>query len=56
MTEQGGMVQCCNTLEPGQFRIGRVGLEFSEQCEVKLINKDEVLHKLSIVCNYCYRV
>ena len=42
MTEQGGMVQVCNTMEPGEFRIGRVGREFPDQTEVKLINKDEV--------------
>ena len=42
MTEQGGLVQVCNTMEPGEFRIGRVGREFTDQCEVKLINKDEV--------------
>ena len=42
MTEQGGLVQVCNTMEPGEFRIGRVGKEFPDQAEVKLINKDEV--------------
>ena len=41
-TEITAFIQLSNTPEPGEFRIGRVGLEFKDQCEVKLINKDEV--------------
>ena len=41
-TEITAFVQLCNTPEPGQFRIGRVGREYPDQCEVRLINKDEV--------------
>lgn len=42
MTEQGGMPQIMNTVHPGEFRVGKVGLEFPDVCEVKLANKDEV--------------
>ena len=41
-TEITAFVQLCNTPEPGQFRIGRVGREYPDQCEVRVINKDEV--------------
>ena len=41
-TEITAFVQLCNTPEPGEFRIGRVGREYPDQCEVKLINQDEV--------------
>ena len=42
MTEMGGLPQLWNTINPGEFRIGKVGLEFPELCDVKLSNKDEV--------------
>ena len=41
-TEISAFVQLCNTPEPGQFRVGRVGREYPDQCEVKLANIDEV--------------
>ena len=41
-TEITAFVQLCNSPEPGEFRIGKVGREYSDQCEVKLINMDEV--------------
>ena len=42
MTEMGGLPQLMNTVNPGEFRVGKVGLEFPELCDVKLSNKDEV--------------
>ena len=42
MTEMGGLPQLMNTINPGEFRVGKVGLEFPELCDVKLVNKDEV--------------
>ena len=42
MTEMGGLPQIMNTIHPGEFRVGRVGLEWPEICSVKLVNKDEV--------------
>ena len=41
-TEMTAFVQLCNTPEPGGFRVGKVGKEYSDQCEVKLIDMDEV--------------
>ena len=41
-TEMTAFVQLCNTPEPGGFRVGKVGREYSDQCEVKLINMHEV--------------
>ena len=41
-TEITAFVQLCNTPEPGGFRVGKVGKEYSDQYEVKLINMDEV--------------
>ena len=42
MTEMGGLPQLMNTINPGEFRVGKVGLEFPELSDVKLVNKDEV--------------
>lgn len=42
MTEMGGLPQIMNRINPGDFRVGKVGLEFPEICNVKLINQDEV--------------
>ena len=36
------MLQLTNTPEPGEFRIGRVGREYQDQCEIKLDGVDEV--------------
>ena len=41
-TEVSAFVQLCNTPEPGEFRVGRVGREYPQQCEVKLSGVDEV--------------
>ena len=43
MTEMGGLPQIMNTIHPGEFRVGRVGLEWPDICSVKLVNKDEVI-------------
>ena len=40
-TEQAGFPQCINSIQPGGFRIGRVGRAYPDQCEVKLINVDQ---------------
>ena len=41
-TEMTAFIQLTNTPEPGEFRVGRVGREYSDQCEIKMINTDEV--------------
>ena len=41
-TEMTAFVQLTNTPEPGGFRVGRVGREYSDQCQIKMINTDEV--------------
>ena len=40
-TEQAAFPQCINSIQPGGFRIGRVGRAYPDQCEVKLINQDQ---------------
>ena len=42
MTEMTAFVQLTNTPEPGEFRVGKVGREYGDQCEIKMINQDEV--------------
>ena len=62
MTETTAFVELCNTPEPGEFRIGRVGREYPDQCEVKIINKDEVVSLTSLcilkhnIPDWCRRV
>ena len=48
-TEQAGFPQCINSIQPGGFRIGRVGRAYPDQCEVKLINVDQAgSHNISL--------
>ena len=50
MTEMTAFVQLTNTPEPGEFRVGRVGREYRDQCEVKMIDQDEVGDTVIVIC------
>jgi len=49
-TEQAGFPQCINSVQPGGFRIGRVGRAYPDQCEVKLTEAGEMLSRSRAVC------
>ena len=49
-TEQAGFPQCINSIQPGGFRIGRVGRAYPDQCEVRLTERGEMLSRSRAVC------